>query len=540
MKPIATPAWLEDAVFYEIYPQSFYDSNGDGIGDLPGILEKLDYVQSLGVTAVWLNPCFESPFQDAGYDVSDYYKIAPRYGSNADAERLFTEARRRGIHILLDLVPGHTSIEHPWFKASCRPEPNEYSDWYIWTDSGWKWSVPGMGVVAGFADRDATYITNFFYFQPALNYGFAHPEEPWQQPVDAPGPRRVRQELRNIMKFWLDLGCSGFRVDMARSLVKKDWRGQETAGLWREMRAWLDQEYPEAALVSEWSDPPVSIGGGFHMDFLLHFGSAGYSSLLRKPYTGAKESDRYGFSFFDSRGHGNILAFLDEYLPYYQATKGRGLICLITGNHDISPRLNKDRTTADLELVYLFLLTMPGAPFIYYGDEIGMRTVEGLPSKEGGLSRTGSRTPMQWSAAPNAGFSTAAAEKLYLPVDPAPDRPTVAAQESDPVSLLNRVRALIALRKAHPALRASGEFEVVYAEGGRLPFVYKRSLDGETILVALNPAGRPAEVILPAGTLSQKPETLFGPGEAMVKSGDGWKLTLPGVSGGAYRISQTR
>jgi glycosidase len=536
MKNIATPAWLEEAVFYEIYPQSFYDTNGDGIGDLPGVIEKLDYIQSLGVTAVWLNPCFISPFQDAGYDVADYYKIAPRYGTNEDAGRLFAEARRRGIRILLDLVPGHTSIEHPWFKASCRPERNEYTDWYVWTDSGWKWDVPGLHVVSGFADRDGSYITNFFYFQPALNYGFAHPQEAWQQPVDAPGPQRVRQELRNIMQFWLDLGCSGFRVDMARSLVKLDWHGQETVRLWQEMRAWLDREYPDAALVSEWSNPSLAIAGGFHMDFLLHFGSAGYTSLLRKPYSGSKDSDKYGFSFFDSRGHGNIQGFLDEYLPYYQETKGKGLICLITGNHDISPRLSRDRSPADLELVYLFLMTMPGAPFIYYGDEIGMRSLDGLPSKEGGFHRTGARTPMQWTTGFNAGFSSAPSEKLYLPIDPAPDRPTVAAQESDPASLLNRVRALIAMRKAHPALCASGEFEVIYAEGGRLPLVYKRRKDGQTILVALNPADRPAEVTLPPKIVTKSPVTLYGKDGALAKKAAGWQLSLPGVSGGVYSI----
>ena len=218
------PDWLEKAVFYEIYPQSFYDSNCDGIGDLPGILQKLDYLQYLGVNAIWLNPCFDSPFQDAGYDVRDYYKIAARYGTNDDARHLFDEAHRRGIHILLDLVPGHTSIEHPWFQASARHERNEYSDWYIWTDSGWTWEVPGLRLVNGYGDRDATFITNFFYCQPALNFGFANPDPryPWQSPVDAPGPQRVRQEMRNIMKFWLDLGCDGFRVDMAASLIKND------------------------------------------------------------------------------------------------------------------------------------------------------------------------------------------------------------------------------------------------------------------------------------------------------------------------------
>ena len=279
------PDWLEKAVFYEIYPQSFFDSNGDGIGDLPGILEKLEYLQYLGINAVWLNPCFASPFQDGGYDISDFYQVAPRYGSNDDLQRLFIEARRLGIRILLDLVPGHTSTENAWFKQSCKAERNEYSDWYIWTNSVWTWNAPGVQTVIGYSERDGNYITNFFHFQPALNYGFANPDpnQPWQQPVDAPGPQAVRRELKNIMKFWLDQGASGFRVDMAGSLVKNDPDNQATARLWQEIRAWLDQEYPEAALVSEWSNPTVAIPAGFHMDFLLPFASQAYSALFQLP-----------------------------------------------------------------------------------------------------------------------------------------------------------------------------------------------------------------------------------------------------------------
>ena len=233
------PAWLETAIFYQIYPQSFYDSNGDGIGDLAGIIAKLDYLQSLGVNALWLNPCFESPFQDAGYDVSDYYKVAPRYGTNQDLADLFAAASQLGMRVLLDLVPGHTSVQHPWFRQSARQTPNEFSDWYIWTDSAWKWEAPGYRLISGYAERDGSYMVNFFYSQPALNYGFAAPDpaQPWQQGVDAPGPRRVRQELKNIMRFWLEMGASGFRVDMAGSLVKGDPDQREISRLWQEMRA---------------------------------------------------------------------------------------------------------------------------------------------------------------------------------------------------------------------------------------------------------------------------------------------------------------
>jgi len=246
-----TPSWLEKAVFYQIYPQSFYDSNGDGIGDIPGIIAKLDYIKSLGITGCWLNPCFDSPFQDAGYDVADYYKVADRYGTNADLKRLFDEARKKGIRMLLDLVAGHTSIQHPWFKESCKPERNMYSDYYIWTDDAWKWEVPGYKVVSGYSARNGCYITNFFYFQPALNYGFARPDpnQPWQQAVDAPGPQLVRQELKKIMRFWLEMGASGFRVDMAFSLIKGDVGNRENTKLWQEMRFWLDVEYPDACLI---------------------------------------------------------------------------------------------------------------------------------------------------------------------------------------------------------------------------------------------------------------------------------------------------
>lgn len=533
------PAWLEGAVFYEIYPQTFYDANGDGIGDLPGIIAKLDYLQSLGVNALWLNPCFASPFEDAGYDVSDFYQVAPRYGTNADLEALFAAARERGIRILLDLVPGHTSWEHPWFKASARHERNEYSDWFIWTNHVWA-PTEGLKGITGICERDGSFITNFFACQPALNYGFANaePDHPWQQPVDAPGPQAVRREIINIMRFWLERGAAGFRVDMAGSLVKNDAGRRETARFWREVRAWLDAEYPDAAIISEWGRPVQALNAGFHMDFELHFAQGGYTSLFRKGGGDGPWGGRYGWSFFDRSGHGNIREFLDEYFADYQATRDRGLICIPSGNHDMPQRLAEGRDTADLACAWTFLLTMPGAPFIYYGDEIGMRTVHGLPSKEGGFGRTGARTPMQWdNALPNAGFSTAAAEALYLPIDPASDRPTVAGQEAETDSVLSHVRALIALRKAHPALAAGAELIPLVAEAGRLPFIYeRRALDGsERIVVALNPSAVEVTAVVP-GAAGQVLETLYGPKDAFSASAEGWSVRMPAVSAGIYRI----
>ncbi len=532
------PEWLEKAVFYQIYPQSFYDTNGDGIGDLPGIIRKLDYLAGLGVTALWLNPCFESPFQDAGYDVSDYYRVAPRYGTNDDLRTLFAEARKRGLRVLLDLVPGHTSVEHSWFKASSRAKRNPYSDWYIWTGSAWEWDIPGYRVISGLSERDASYITNFFWFQPALNYGFAHPDpsKPWQQPTDAHGPRQVRQEMRNIMRFWLEMGASGFRVDMAHSLVKGDSDSQAIKRLWQENRAWLDKEFPEAVLVSEWSNPTMALAAGFHMDFLLPFGTPGWAALFRKPNVQGPACDAYGFSFFDRSGNGNIREFLDNYLKHYLPTQGKGLIAFPTGNHDVPPRLGDGRDSEDLTLAFLMVLTMPGVPFIYYGDEIGMRTVNGLPSIEGGYDRTGIRTPMQWDRSPNAGFSNAMPDHLYLPIDPDPQRPNVGDQEGFANSLLNHVRQLIALRKEHPALSASADFEPVYAERGRCPFVYQRKASEGTLLVAINPSERPVQVDLSTKVAFSSTTSIFGYANAIKKNGDGWILALPPVSGGIYQI----
>ena len=530
------PDWLEDAVFYEIYPQSYYDSNGDGIGDLPGILKKLEYLKYLGVNALWINPCFASPFQDAGYDVSDFYRVAPRYGSNDDLRELLAEARRLDIRILLDLVAGHTSTEHPWFKASRQSERNEYSDWYIWTDNIWTWNAPGVQMVIGSAERNGNFVSNFFHFQPALNYGFANPDpnHPWQQPVDAPGPQAVRRELKKIIQFWLDLGVSGFRVDMAGSLVKNDPNGKETCKLWREIRAWLDRDYPEAVLVAEWSRPELAIPGGFHVDFLLPFASAGYKSLFRKPYSPAPA--KYGWSFFDRSGHGNIREFLDEYLALLQATSAQGFIAIPSGNHDTNPRLGNGRSARDLDLAFIFLLTMPGVPFIYYGDEIGMAAPDDLPTKEGGYERSAARTPMQWDNSANAGFSTAPAEQLYLPIDSGSNRPNVAAQRADEASLLNSVRRLIALRRAHPALCASGSFEPLYAEAGKLPFVFQRRLGEEIVLVALNPAEQPCAVSLGGALSKHPPETLYGEKDVFTRTDDGWSLQLEGISGGIYRL----
>ena len=525
------PSWLAKAVFYEVYPQSFQDSNGDGIGDLSGVISRLDYIQSLGCDAIWLNPCFESPFGDAGYDVSDFYQVAPRYGTNDDLVCLFNEAHRRGMKVCLDLVAGHTSVEHPWFKASARAERNEFSDRYIWTDSVWRSAPAGMSQVNGYGERDGNYISNFFHFQPALNYGFAkpYPTQPWQLPVDHPACRANRGEMKRIMRHWLDLGADGFRVDMASSLVKGDGDFAATMELWAEMRTMYDTEYPDAVLIAEWSDPAKAIAAGFHIDFLIHFNHPAYTSLFRAE----SHRDLFRFfpgctaSFFDLAGRGDIRIFLDHYLEQLQSTAGRGYISLPSGNHDLM-RLARDRSTADLRVAFAFLLTMPGVPYLYAGDEIGQRYVDGLVSKEGGYKRTGSRTPMQWDGSPNAGFSTAPKAKFYLPLDPAADRPNVATQENDADSLLHFVRRLLSLRREIPALGNDGEFSPLFAERSKYPFVYQRGSGPGRVIIAVNPAAREEHCRFPFSAAALVP--LLPTAARANQDGDFWQLTLPPVS----------
>ncbi len=476
--------WLKDAVFYEIYPQSFYDTNGDGIGDFNGIIEKLDYIRSLGCNALWINPCFDSPFKDAGYDVRDYKKVAPRYGTNNDLYRLFGEAHHRGIRVLLDLVPGHTSEEHEWFRQSQKAEKNEYSNRYIWTDFCFQ-GARNMGFIGGESERSATYILNFFKCQPALNYGFLKVEEPWQLPVDHPDAIATREAMKDVMRFWLDHGCDGFRLDMAASLVKNDDEKKTgTSAIWQNIREMLDAEYPDAAMVSEWSNPPVALRAGYHMDFYLNHPGCGYASLMRDYQKGfSRMLDGEDNSYFrKDAADRDIGRFLKEYEPWYKDTKDIGYISMLTCNHDtVRPRFNL--SPDELKLAYAFLFTMPGVPFLYYGDEIGMRYLD-IPTKEGGYYRTGARTPMQWDSSKNLGFSTGCSDSLYLPVDPAPDAPTVAAQEEDPSSLLNTVKALLKLRHEQEDLQADAPYETVCAEKGK-PFVYRRG----HLLVAVNPAG---------------------------------------------------
>jgi len=472
------PSWLKDSVFYEIYPQSFYDSNGDGIGDIQGIIQKLDYVQSLGCNAIWLNPIYDSPFWDAGYDVRDHKKVAERYGTNEDLFDLFNKAHAMNMHVILDLVPGHTAIDHPWFIEAKKAEENRYSGRYIFTKSVWD-SPDGYRWVSGYTERDGNFLVNFFSTQPALNYGFndiSYPE--WQNPPDHPDCKDTLEELKDVMRYWLDNGADGFRVDMADSLIKNDHEKIATSKLWRDIREMLDNDYPEAAIVAEWSYPQRAINmAGFHMDFYLDHWYNGYHALVRKREDGTNRC------YVGKDAPGDITSFTDDFVTKHSSIVGNGYISFITCNHD-TPRLTRFLDENEIKLAHALIFTLPGVPFLYYGDEIGMRYAEGFASKEAGYSRTGSRTPMQWSGSKTLGFSEADSTKLYLPVDSSPDAPTVQAQQDDPESMLSTVKALISLRRQYKELNADGDFEVIHAIAGDPLFVYRRG----GLYVLVNPS----------------------------------------------------
>ena len=339
------------------------------------------------------------------------------------------------------------------------------------------------------------------------------PNKKWQQPMDAPGPQATLQAMKDVMAFWLKMGCDGFRVDMAGSLVKHDENSKGTISLWQNVREFFDKEFPDAAMISEWGEPDKSILGGFHMDFLLHFGPSHYNDLFRceQPY-------------FSSRGKGTAFEFIKKYKENYEKSDKKGLICIPSGNHDMD-RLARHLSVEEMKIAFAFLLTMPGAPFIYYGDEIGMRYVENLISVEGGYGRTGSRSPMQWDNSTNAGFSLAPKENLYVPQDESQDRPTVENQIKDENSLWKEVQKLIKIRQENKTLQNLAEIEFL-SDGSTYPLVYQRieKSTQEKITVILNPSEKECSYEIKDGQIicSNSPK-------AQIDKNDG-KIFVPPVS----------
>lgn len=607
------PEWLCDGVIYQVYPSSYKDSDGNGIGDIRGVISELDYIESLGVRAIWFNPLFVSGWIDGGYDVIDFYRVDPRFGTNNDMVELIEKAHAKGIKVMLDLVAGHTSDKHPWFIQSSQDTNLQYSDYYIWSDRlpdakaerdletmlkdpNYMQNTIGKWMKSEYP-RNKFYMKNFYACQPSLNYGYANPDpsRPWEQGVDAPGPRAVRQELKDIIAFWYGKGVDGFRVDMANSLVKNDKDKKEIMNLWREIREWSDKNYPDHVLMAEWGSPKYCLAAGYNIDMDLNSTKAHNRRMYfdRKhqadggsyfSLNGGQPSvkDLYGNAWPEDKIDSKTTAaeMLKEYYDYFtdclESTETMGYFATITGNHDhLRINMGARNTPDQLKVMLTWVLTMP-MPILYYGDEIGMRSLVDLPNVEGanhnGKERSGARTPMQWTSGETAGFSTCSPDKLYLPVctewSPATSYPqyldwkknfeagkvktiakgeiTVESQDKDPESILNWTRELIALRKSSEALWADSKFIPVFNESQPYPMVYLRSNGKETFLIALNPTGTRKSLTLNDEVSSYRsmtegvkgivnPVASLGKG-SYKRTGKGDVLTLDATSGIIIRL----
>ena len=484
--------WYKDAIFYEVYVRAFYDSNGDGQGDLPGLIEKLDYLQYLGVTCLWLLPIYSSPMCDDGYDISDYYTIMPEYGSVADFKRLVDEAHRRGIRIIADLVLNHTSDRHPWFQAARSSRSSPYRDYYVWSDSDQKYKEARII----FVDTQKSNWT----WDPQAGQYYWHRFYPCQPDLNYDNPA-VRAEMLNVMKFWLDQGIDGFRADAVPYLFEREGTNcenlPETHAFLKEMRRFMDEHYPGRILLAEANQWPEDVrayfgdGDEFHMAFhfpvmprifmALRLGDVTpiVNILARTPAIPAgcqwctflRNHDELTLEMVTDKEREWMWA---EYAPDPRMRLNLGI------RRRLAPLLDGQR--AKIELAYSLLFTLPGSPILYYGDEIGMGDNIWLDDRDG------VRTPMQWDSGPNAGFSTAPAEKLYLPVisseEYGPHVVNVHDQMRDSLSLLNRLRHLIAVRKSAPAL-AHGSLRWAEVENTSVAAAW-REIPGQRILALHN------------------------------------------------------
>lgn len=488
--------WIDNAVFYEIYPTSFFDSNGDGIGDLNGIREKVDYLKSLGVDAVWFNPFYKSPFKDGGYDIADYYQIDKKFGTMEDFDNMLKAFKEKGIKVILDLVIGHTSDKHMWFKKSALARKNKYYDYYVWTDDI---NTGYPGAIRGLYYRNGGYVPNYYASQPALNFGFNQLDEkaPWKLHYKDERLRPLREEIMNIMRFYFDKGIDGFRVDLAGHLIKEgqvfdydkyyDDYDEKTDGiqwLWGEILGTMRKEYKDKVYIAEWDIPQLAITKcGFDMDFLTH--DTFYFGDL---YRNEKDLNLFPFfergdNYFSPNGKGTLENFV-HYIEYLYGKLGdKGMFTAPTGTHD-EVRMPTRKSPDLVKCIFAFMLTLKQVPMIYYGDEIGMEHNYSV-SKDGGGKRTGARTPMQWTSGKNRGFSPK--KTTYLPTSNKVGQ-SVEEQENDKDSILNVVKELIKIKKSYPALKASSDQKFI-SKG--YPAIFERTDGKQTITVLINPSDKP-------------------------------------------------
>lgn len=490
-------SWWQRGVIYQVYPRSFADSNGDGIGDLGGVLARLDYLQWLGIDAIWISPIFPSPMKDFGYDVADYVGIHPDFGTLDDMDAVLDAAHARGIKVILDLVANHTSDQHPWFIEARSSKDNPKRDWYIWRDPAPDGGPPNnwlayFGGPAWTLDESSGqyYMHNFLPEQPELN---------WRNPD-------VAEAIFNSLRFWFNRGVDGFRMDVIDRIIKDaqfrdnpvnpDWQeGHHQAGnpvarllrvyseaqpeIHEYMRAFrrVFDEYADRVSIGEveYSLPPHKLAEFYGQD--IGHGTRG--DELHLPF-----NFRLIMLPWDPAA---IKAHVDEYdgaLPHHAWPN------YVLGNHDTG-RIASRVGPAQARIAAMLLLTLRGTPTLYYGDELGMVNVDIPPDKlqdpQGinipGTSRDPGRTPMQWDASPNAGFCPANAEP-WLPLAPDYAQVNVAAQRDDPASILSLVRRLLAYRKETPALFGGRYYPVDGAPAGC--FIFLRQFNEQRCLVALN------------------------------------------------------
>jgi maltose alpha-D-glucosyltransferase/alpha-amylase len=497
--------WYKSAIFYEVFVRAFADSNGDGIGDLPGLVSRLDYLQDLGVDVLWLLPITPSPLRDHGYDVSDYFGIHPDYGTLQDFRTLVTEAHRRGLRIVVELIPNHTSDQHPWFQASrdpLHPEHARYRDWYVWSETDTRYADARIIFLDSEPSnwtydpaRGAYYWHRFFYHQPDLNYD--NPE--------------VQRAMLRVVQFWMDQGVDGIRVDAPPYLYEREGTNcenlPETHAYLKRLRAFVDAYAPGTLLLSEANQWPEDVrpyfgdGDEFHMNFHFPLMPRIFMALARADRTPIEEIMARTPTLPDACQWGTFLRCHDEltlemvtpeereFMWSYYAPEPRMRLNLGIRRR-LASLLDGDRRK--IELANAMLFALPGSPFLYYGDEIGMGDNIWLED------RGGVRTPMQWDTRPNAGFSTAPADRLYAPViDDAVfgyQHVNVAAQRAEADSLWQTLRKMLSVRKEQPAF-SQGSCEFLES-GSRSVLAVIRAHDAETIVALHNLSSQPQPIQL--------------------------------------------
>ena len=509
-KPRTFDSWANGAVFYEVFVRSFQDSNGDGKGDLPGLISRLDYLndgkpgteQDLGVDALWLMPVFASPSYH-GYDTTDYERVNPDYGTNEDLSRLCTEAHRRGMHVVVDLVLNHTSNKHPWFVDSASGPTSPKRNWYVWSPTDLHWPQPWNAAGSTWHQRNGAWYYGLFWAgMPDLN--FRNPE--------------VRKEAMRLAALWLGRGVDGFRLDAARHLIE-DGPGDgqndtpETHAFWKEFAASVRTVRPDAVLIGEaWTETPKiapyygsteAVPGGDELPLNFDFPLAKH--LVE------------GVEMGEAKGIAQTLRDVAALYP-----PGATDVPFLT-NHDmrrVASVLKGD--PGKLRSAAAVLLTLPGTPFLYYGEEIGL-----LNGTESGDEAK--RTPMPWNGSEGGGFSTA---KPWFRFAPGQDSTHVAAQTGDPGSLLSHYRKWIRARHASPAL-SRGTLRLVLSEGPVLAFV--RASGTERVLVAHNLGPDPGSVSVEVDATRAEPLLATGGGTGVREAG-AVRLTLPPYASVALKL----